>query len=154
GHARPVHAGRRPAAHRKKNCCPLPTAGLAGEYRTETKSRREMKRSFPRHEWRNSSKLGATLPMFRFPSRFRSINKQPVSPSRVSFRPRLDLLEGRAVPSGLATGETLAPGTEILFQRQAPIQVQTVVIESSHQFGQVSLKGATIPHLTFSVDDL
>jgi hypothetical protein len=39
--------GRRPAAPREKNCCPLPTAELAGKDRSETKAAGKWRGRFP-----------------------------------------------------------------------------------------------------------
>jgi hypothetical protein len=83
--------------------------------------------------------------------RFLFGNKRPVSPARASFRPRLEILEGRTLPSGIVpVSQDLAP--------QAPVQIpaqgqsQPIFIQSSQPFDQASLKGATVPHLTISVD--
>jgi hypothetical protein len=55
--------------------------------------------------------------------RFLSGNKRPVSPFRVSFRPQLEILEGRDLPSGfVAVSQDLAPQT--LFQSPAQSQSQ------------------------------
>ncbi len=91
--------------------------------------------------------------MFRYMSRFLSLNKRPVSPRWVSFRPQLEILEGRAVPSGLVpVSQDLAP--QAIVQSPAQIQVKEVFIESAHQFDHVSLKGTTVPHTTNNADNL
>src|SRR5262245_30255326 len=97
--------------------------------------------------------------------RFLFGNKHPVSPARSSFRPQLEILEGRTLPSGFVpVSQDVAP--QSLFQspaqgqvlstqiQQGPIQIQSISLQSSLQFDQISLKGTTAPHLTISVDDL
>ena len=87
--------------------------------------------------------------------RFRSVNKRSVSPSRPSFQPQLEILEGRTLPSGfIPVSQDLAPQAIAQSPAHDQIQVQQVFIESSHQFDQVSLKGTTAPHVTISVDNL
>ena len=89
--------------------------------------------------------------------RFLFGHRRRVSPANPSFRPRLEVLPGRALPSGLIpVSQDLAP--QALFQSpaqsQAPIQMQPVSIQSSPQAGQVSLPGAAAPQLTLTVATL
>jgi hypothetical protein len=86
---------------------------------------------------------------------FRSVKKSTASPSRAAFRRQLEGLEGRALMSGLVpVSQDLAP--QGLFQGPAnnQIQVQEVIVQSSPQFGQVSLKVPVVSHVKFSGDDL
>jgi hypothetical protein len=87
--------------------------------------------------------------------RFLFGHRRRVSPARDPFRPLLEVLQGRTLPSGLVpVSQDLAP--QALFQSptQSPIQIQPVFIQSAPQFGQVSLQGAAAPHLTLSAATL
>jgi hypothetical protein len=87
--------------------------------------------------------------------RFLFGSKRPVSPARASFRPRLEILEGRTLPSGFVpVSQDLAPQVPVQIPAQGPIQIQPITIQSSQQFDQFYLEGATGPHLTIGVDNL
>ena len=82
-------------------------------------------------------------------------NKRPVSPARPSFRPQLEILEGRTLPSGFVpVSQDLAPQAPVQIPAQDQIQFQSSFIQSSQPSDEVSFKGATGPHLTIIVDDL
>jgi hypothetical protein len=100
-----------------------------------------MKRSFSRHERRKTSKPGE-LAMFG------SLSASHRPASRRSFRPQLEALEGRDVPSGMATTTQLvqeAPQAQVSNVRV--IATPTVMVTNTRSFQPQleALKGRDVP---------
>jgi hypothetical protein len=119
------------------------SAGLAGKNRIKTQPQENDEVVFPE---RRERALSQETTMFGFLFG----NKRPASrprPSfRASFRPHLETLEGRDLPSGFVpVSQDLAP--QNLFQSPAQGQVQTIQVQQAPiQFHTVSL-GITLQTL-------